>query len=80
DAKKAKEQSNAISKSKNCTLNGTFEENFVLEFLKINPKAMQNETAARIRKLERTVKSITSNLQRKKIGLNAKTARGKNYI
>jgi len=63
----AKEQDNAVSKSKICTLNCTLEEHFVLEFLKANPKAMQKEVAAHIRKSERTVKTITSNLQQKNL-------------
>jgi len=41
------------------------EERFVLEFLKNNPKATQKEIAARIRKSERTVKTITTNLRQK---------------
>ena len=49
------------SKCKNCTL----EEHFVLEFLKDNPKATQKEIAAHIHKSERTVKTITMNLQAK---------------
>jgi DNA-binding MarR family transcriptional regulator len=41
------------------------EEHFVLEFLKTNPRATQKEIAAHIRKSERTVKTLTSNLQQK---------------
>jgi len=41
------------------------DEHFVLEFLKYNPKATQKEIAAHIRKSERTVKTITTNLQQK---------------
>ena len=61
----AKNQDNTISKSNICTLNCTLEEHFVLEFLKTNPKATQKEIAAHIKKSERTVKTITSNLQQK---------------
>ncbi len=57
----AKTVENEISKSKNCTL----EEHFVLEFLKDNPKATQKEIAAHIHKSERTIKTITTNLQTK---------------
>jgi hypothetical protein len=63
----AKTNENEISKSKICTLNCTLEEHFVLEFLKDNPKATQKEIAAHIRKSERTVKTITANLQQKKL-------------
>ena len=59
----AKEQENTISKCKICTLG----EHFVLEFLKTNPQATQKEVAAHIRKSERTVKTITSNLQQKNL-------------
>ena len=61
----AKTEENEISKSNICTLNCTLEEHFVLEFLKNNPKATQKEIAAHIRKSERTVKTITTNLQQK---------------
>ncbi len=63
----AKEPDNDVSKSKICTLDCTLEEHFVLEFLRANPKATQKEIALHIRKSERTVKSITSNLQQKKL-------------
>jgi DNA-binding MarR family transcriptional regulator len=43
------------------------EEHFVLDFLKNNPKATQKEIAAHIRKSERTVKTITTNLQQKQL-------------
>ncbi|MDR3286052.1 MAG: MarR family transcriptional regulator, partial [Prevotellaceae bacterium] len=61
DIKNTKEQNVLISKSIICTL----EEHFVLEFLKTNPHATQKEIAAHIRKSERTVKNLTSNLQQK---------------
>jgi len=61
------EQDDAISKSKICTLNCTLEEHFVLEFLKTNPQATQKEIAVHIQKSERTVKTITSNLQQKNL-------------
>jgi len=48
-------------------LNCTLEEHFVLEFLKITPQATQKEIAVHIQKSERTVKTITSNLQQKKL-------------
>jgi DNA-binding MarR family transcriptional regulator len=57
----AKTEERETLKSKNCTL----EEHFVLEFLKDNPKATQKEIAAYIKKSERTVKTITANLQTK---------------
>jgi DNA-binding MarR family transcriptional regulator len=62
-------QNTAINapKSKTCTLNCTLEEHFVLEFLKMNPKATQKEIALNIKKSERTVKTITSNLQQKNL-------------
>ena len=63
----AKNEENEISKSNICTLNCTLEEHFVLEFLKDHPKATQKEIAARIKKSERTVKTITSNLQQKNL-------------
>jgi DNA-binding MarR family transcriptional regulator len=61
DFQSAKAEENKISKSNICTL----EEHFVLEFLKNNPKATQKEIAEHIRKSERTVKTITTNLQQK---------------
>ncbi|MCL2246627.1 MAG: Fic family protein [Lentimicrobiaceae bacterium] len=63
----AKNEENEISKSNLCTLNCTLKEHFVLEFLKDNPKATQTEIAAHIKKSERTVKTITINLQQKKL-------------
>jgi DNA-binding MarR family transcriptional regulator len=66
-AQKAKEQNNTAPKSNICTLDCTLEENFVLEFLKTNPKATQKEIATHIQKSERTVKTITSNLQQKNL-------------
>ena len=67
DIQSAKITENVVSKSKNCTLNCTLEEHFVLEFLKDNPRATQKEIAAHIGKSERTVKTMTSNLQNKKL-------------
>jgi fido (protein-threonine AMPylation protein) len=58
---------NKVSKSSICTLNCTLEEHLVLEFLNENPRATQKEIAAHIRKSERTVKTMTSNLQHKKL-------------
>jgi hypothetical protein len=63
----AKKQEIEISKSKTCTLNCTLEEKFILDFLKDNPKATQREIAENMRKSERTVKTITSNLQQKNL-------------
>ena len=65
DFQSAKNEENENSKSNICTLNCTLEEHFVLEFLKNNLKATQKEIAAHIRKSERTVKTITANLQQK---------------
>ena len=56
-----------VPKSNICTLNCTLEEHFVLEFLKTNSKATQKEIALHIKKSERTVKTITSNLQQKNL-------------
>jgi len=67
DIQSAKIVENDVSKSNNCTLNCTLEEHFVLDFLKDNPKATQKEIAVYIKKSERTVKTITSNLQNKKL-------------
>ena len=67
DFQSAKIAENEAPKSKTCTLNCTLEEHFVLEFLNENPRATQKEIAAHIRKSERTVKTITSNLQNKKL-------------
>ena len=63
----AKNEETELSKSSFCTLNCTLEEHFVLEFLKNNPKAIQKEIAVHIKKSERTVKTITSNLQQKNL-------------
>ena len=63
----AKDTSPKVSKSNICTLNCTLDEHFVLEFLKNNPKATQKEIAAHIRKSERTVKTLTTNLQQKNL-------------
>jgi len=65
DFQSAKSKDNEISKSDICTLNCTLEEHFVLEFIKNNPKATQKEIATHIRKSERTVKTITTNLRQK---------------
>jgi fido (protein-threonine AMPylation protein) len=67
DFQSAEIAENVDSKSKICSLNCTLEEYFVLEFLNDNPKATQKEIAAHIRKSERTVKTITSNLQNKNL-------------
>ncbi|HEY5593298.1 MAG TPA: Fic family protein [Paludibacter sp.] len=58
---------NNAPKSKSCTLDCTLEERFVLDFLKTNPKATQKEIAINIKKSERTVKTITINLQQKNL-------------
>ena len=63
----AKKQENTISKCKICALDCTLEERFVLEFLKTNPQATQKEIATHIQKSERTVKTITGNLQQKNL-------------
>jgi fido (protein-threonine AMPylation protein) len=63
----AKEQESSVSKCKICSLDCTLEEHFVLEFLKTNPQATQKEIASHIQKSERTVKTITSNLQQKNL-------------
>ena len=55
------------SKSSICTLNCTLEETAVLRCIETNPKMTQMEMAATIRKSERTVKIITSNLVEKGI-------------
>jgi fido (protein-threonine AMPylation protein)/DNA-binding CsgD family transcriptional regulator len=74
DSQSAKTTENETSKSNNCTLkyrspqdNCTLEEHFVLDFLKDNPKATQKEIAVYIKKSERTVKTITANLQNKNL-------------
>ena len=63
----AQNRANNGPKSKTCTLDCTLEEHFVLEFLKANPKATQKEIAINIKKSDRTVKTITSNLQKKNL-------------
>jgi fido (protein-threonine AMPylation protein) len=70
----AKKQDNEVSKRKICALklhspqdNCTLEEHFVLEFLETNPRATQKEIATHIQKSERTVKTITVNLQQKNL-------------
>ena len=67
DIQSAKNEENKISKCNICTLDCTLEEHFVLEFLKDNPKVTQNEIATHIKKSERTVKNITTNLQKKNL-------------
>ncbi|MDR3341123.1 MAG: Fic family protein, partial [Candidatus Symbiothrix sp.] len=67
DFQSAKEQEKETSKSKICTLDCTLEEHFVLDFIKNNPNATQKEIAAHIHKSERTVKTITINLQQKNL-------------
>lgn len=54
-------------KSNICTLNYTLEELAVIRCIETNPKITQKEMAATIRKSERTVKTITSNLVEKGI-------------
>ena len=54
-------------KSNICTLNYTLEETAVLRCIETNPKMTQKEMASTIRKSERTVKTITSNLVEKGI-------------
>lgn len=68
----AKNDKKEASKSNICTFNQgsplencTLEEHFVLQFLKDHPKATQKEIAVHIHKSERTVKTITANLQTK---------------
>jgi fido (protein-threonine AMPylation protein) len=63
----AKTAEKETSKSNICTLNCTLEERFVLEFLIDNPKATQKEIALYIKKSERTVKTMTANLQHKNL-------------
>lgn len=55
------------TKSKICTLKCTLEEAAVLRYIESNPKMTQKELASIIRKSERTVKTITSNLVEKGI-------------
>ena len=59
----AKKQNTQPLKCKTCTL----EEEFILKFLKTNPKATQEDIAAHIRKSARTAKSRTNDLQQKKL-------------
>ena len=63
----AKNKENEPSMCKYCILNCTLDERFVLEFLKGNPKATQKEIAIHLKKSERTVKTITINLQQKNL-------------
>ena len=58
----AKQTDMDIPKCKNCTLDCTFEEIAVLNYLKEKPNATQKEIAQHIGKSERTVKSMTVNL------------------
>jgi fido (protein-threonine AMPylation protein) len=58
-------EQNSESKCNICTLGCTLEEAAVLEFLKGHPTATQKEVAMQIKKSERTVKTITVNLQDK---------------
>jgi len=67
DFQSAKTVEKEISKGNICTLNCTLEEHFILNFLCDNPKATQKEIALHIQKSERTVKTITSNLQSKNL-------------
>jgi len=55
----AKQTDMDIPKCKNCTLDCTFEEIAVLNYLKEKPNATQKEIAQHIGKSERTVKSMT---------------------
>ena len=54
-----------ISKSKICTLNCTLEETAVLKEILVNNKITQKELAKIINKSERTIKTITVELQKK---------------
>lgn len=49
----------------NCTLDCTLDESVVLDLLKQDPKMTQKQLSQRIKKSERTVKSITSSLEKK---------------
>lgn len=63
----AKQTDMDIPKCKNCTLDCTFEEIAVLNYLKKKPNATQKEIAQHIGKSERTVKSMTVNLSERGI-------------
>lgn len=63
----AKQTDMDIPKCKNCTLDCTFEEIAVLNYLKEKPNATQKEIAQHIGKSERTVKSMTVNLSERGI-------------
>ena len=63
----AKQTDIDIPKCKNCTLDCTFEEIAVLNYLKEKPNATQKEIAQHIGKSERTVKSMTVNLSERGI-------------
>jgi len=54
-------------KSKDRTLGCSLEEQFILDFLKTNPNATQEDIAAHIRKSTRTAKTRTSDLLQKKL-------------
>ena len=63
----AKTTENAAPKCNVSILNCTLDEHLVLEFIKTNPQATQKEIAASVQKSERTVKTITKNLQQKNL-------------
>ena len=63
----AKQTDMDIPKCKYCTLDCTFEEIAVLNYLKEKPNATQKEIAQHIGKSERTVKSMTVNLSERGI-------------
>lgn len=63
----AKQTDMDIPKCKNCTLDCTFEEIAVLNYLKEKPNATQKEIAQHIGKSERTVKTMTVNLSERGI-------------
>ena len=52
---------------RNCTLDCTLDETLVLNLLKQHPQMTQKQLAQEINKSERTVKTITSNLEEKGI-------------
>ena len=53
--------------NRNCTLDYTLDETLVLNLLKKNPKITQKQIAQEISKSERTVKTITTSLEKKGI-------------
>ena len=53
--------------NQNCTLDCTLDETLVLNLLKKNPKITQKQIAQEISKSERTVKTITTSLEKKGI-------------